>query len=65
VNNLNDTGDTLLVPGSFVRNPAAEDWGLGQIQSVIGHRITVNFEHQGKVVMDTTQIDLIPAGEDC
>ncbi len=36
-----------LVPGSFVRNPAQPDWGLGQIQSVIGTRITVNFEHVG------------------
>ena len=65
MSNLNDMGDRLLVPGSFVRNPTADDWGLGQIQSAIGHRITVNFEHRGKVVLDTTQIDLIPAQEDC
>jgi hypothetical protein len=38
-----------LVPGDFVRNPAQPDWGLGQVQSVIGTRITVNFEHAGKL----------------
>jgi hypothetical protein len=34
-----------LTPGMFVRNPAAPDWGVGQVQSVIGGRVTVNFEH--------------------
>jgi len=31
-----------------VRHPAEPDWGVGQVQSVIGDRITVNFEHAGK-----------------
>ena len=38
-----------FVPGNFVRNPARPDWGLGQVQSVVGTRITVNFEHVGKL----------------
>ncbi len=38
-----------FVPGSFVRNPARPDWGLGQVQSVVGTRITVNSEHVGKL----------------
>ena len=50
----------FLEPGSIVRHPEREDWGLGQVQSVIGHRITVNFEHAGKVVMDGTRILLEP-----
>ena len=37
-----------LAPGMLVRHPTEADWGLGQVQSVIGNRITVNFEHQGK-----------------
>lgn len=37
-----------LVPGAYVRHPDREDWGLGQIQSVDGQRVTVNFEHAGK-----------------
>ena len=35
-----------------MRNPDAPDWGLGQIQSVIGNRATVNFENQGKQLID-------------
>ena len=50
----------FLEPGTIVRHPEREDWGLGQVQSVIGHRITVNFEHAGKVVMDGTEILLEP-----
>ncbi len=42
----------MLAPGEFVRHPQRPDWGLGQIQSMIGHRITVNFENAGKVVID-------------
>ncbi len=44
----------------FVRHPDQEDWGLGQVQSVIGDRITVNFEHAGKVVIDGSRIMLLP-----
>ncbi len=47
-----------LVPGSFVRNPARPDWGLGQVQSVVGTRITVNFEHAGKLSIDGGNVKL-------
>ncbi len=47
-----------LVPGSFVRNPARPDWGLGQVQSVIGTRITVNFEHVGKLSINGENVKL-------
>ena len=46
-------GNALLSPGDFVRHADQPDWGLGQIQSIAGHRITVNFENAGKVVIDT------------
>ena len=36
---------TSLVPGDRVRHPLEPDWGVGQVQSVIGTRVTVNFEH--------------------
>lgn len=52
--------NAALEPGMLVRHPAAPDWGLGQVQSKIGDRITVNFEHQGKVVIDGQHIALIP-----
>ena len=48
----------FLEPGAFVRHPNQPDWGIGQVQSVIGDRITVNFEHAGKVVIDGSRIML-------
>lgn len=51
----------MLTPGDFVRHPDRPDWGLGQIQSIIGHRITVNFEHAGKLLIDSRVVDLQPA----
>lgn len=48
----------FLEPGMLVRHPGQTDWGLGQVQSVIGKRITVNFEHAGKVVIDGARIEL-------
>ncbi len=53
-------GNGLLSPGDFVRHPTRTDWGLGQIQSMVGHRITVNFENAGKVVIDGNVIELAP-----
>jgi hypothetical protein len=54
-------GNALLSPGDFVRHPDRPDWGLGQIQSMIGHRITVNFENAGKLVIDGNVVELEPA----
>lgn len=46
------------IPGALVINPAQPDWGIGQIQSAIGSKVTVNFENMGKIVVNTTIIDL-------
>lgn len=51
--------DFEFVPGAFVRNPGSSDWGLGQVQSAIGNKVTVNFEHAGKVVLNTDHVTLI------
>ena len=48
----------LLVPGAMVRHPAQPDWGLGQVQSVIGERVTVNFEDHGKVLINAAVVEL-------
>ncbi|MEL6584080.1 MAG: DUF3553 domain-containing protein [Pseudomonadota bacterium] len=48
----------FLEPGHLVRHPSEPDWGLGQVQSVIDGRITVNFENEGKVVIDGRRIEL-------
>lgn len=49
----------LLEPGMLVRHPNCPEWGLGQVQSAVGAKVTVNFEHAGKVVVDSDQITLI------
>ena len=41
-----------IEPGQRVRHPARPDWGVGQVQSVIGGRVTVNFPHAGKVLIN-------------
>ncbi len=50
--------DESLVPGAWVRHPVQADWGLGQVQSAIRNRVTVNFEHAGKVLIDTDVVSL-------
>ncbi|WP_114394614.1 DUF3553 domain-containing protein [Oleisolibacter albus] len=50
--------DETLVPGALVRHPDCPDWGIGQVQSVIGPRITVNFEHAGKLLINGAAVSL-------
>ena len=47
-----------LEPGDYVINPTNKDWGIGQIQSVIKNKITVNFQNFGKQVLDLNHINL-------
>lgn len=48
-----------LLPGDFVHHPGQPDWGLGQVQSMIGERATVNFENAGKVTVNTAVVSLV------
>jgi hypothetical protein len=48
----------LLVPGARVRHPTQPDWGVGHVQSVVGDRVTVNFEDRGKVLINTANVEL-------
>jgi hypothetical protein len=50
----------IFEPGDRVINPKAEDWGIGQVQSIIKNKVTVNFENAGKVVIngEHTQLEL-------
>lgn len=52
-----------LSPGVFVEAPEAPEWGLGQVQTVVGTRVTVNFEHRGKVVLDVRTARLVQREE--
>ena len=45
-------------PGNFVINPKNRSWGIGQIQSVIKNKVTVNFENVGKKVINSKEIVL-------
>ena len=52
--------NSLLEPGMLVRHPNRPDWGIGQVQSNVGGRVTVNFPEAGKLVIDGSRIELIP-----
>ncbi len=56
----------MLVPGALVRHPGEPDWGLGQVQTVIGARVTVNFEHAGKRLInsDIVTLELVASERD-
>ena len=45
-------------PGDFVKNPNNKDWGIGQIQSIINDKVTVNFENSGKKVINASEVIL-------
>jgi len=53
------TSHSIFEPGMIVRHPNRDDWGLGQVQSSIGGKVTVNFQNAGKVVIDETRIPLV------
>ena len=56
--------DSLLEPGALVRHPDQPAWGIGQVQSVAGHRVTVNFEEAGKQAIDADKVALVYLGPD-
>ena len=45
-------------PGDKVVNPKAKEWGLGQVQSIIKEKVTVNFQNAGKKVINSNIIEL-------
>ena len=48
-----------LTPGIFVINVKKEkEWGIGQVQSSIGNKITVNFENVGKKTINPKEVEL-------
>ncbi len=48
--------NAIFEPGVLVRHPEQPDWGVGQVQSNIGDRITVNFREMGKIVIDSRRV---------
>ncbi|ATG46390.1 DUF3553 domain-containing protein [Celeribacter ethanolicus] len=55
-----DDLNAMLEPGQMVRHPSQSDWGLGQVQSNINGKITVMFQHAGKIVIDSRRVALLP-----
>ena len=55
---------SILAPGMLVSHPDRPDWGVGQVQSVDGHRVTVNFEETGKQMIDYGGVRLLYVGPD-
>ena len=47
-----------ITPGMFVVNELHKDWGIGQVQSSINEKITINFEHVGKKVININKVPL-------
>ena len=45
-------------PGEKVINPLMKDWGIGQVQSIINGKVTVNFENAGKKVINIKNVKL-------
>lgn len=54
----------LLQPGQFVRLPGRPEWGIGQVQSVDGPRVTVNFAEAGKVLIQADAAPLTVLADD-
>ena len=48
-----------LTPGTFVINVKKEnEWGIGQVQSSIDNKITINFENVGKKTINPKEVEL-------
>ena len=46
-------------PGDKVTNPSNKEWGIGQVQSIINVKVTVNFENVGKKVINSNIVELV------
>ena len=57
-------GDSFLEPGMRVEHPQRPEWGIGQVQSNVQGRVTVNFPETGKVVIETSKVILLPVVDD-
>ena len=47
-----------LEPGNFVVNPSEKEWGIGQVQSIISNKATINFQNVGKQVINLDNVNL-------
>ncbi len=59
-----DDLNAILTPGMLVRHPDHPEGGLGQVQSNIAGKVTVNFRDEGKIVIDSFRVGLMPVFDD-
>ena len=52
-----------FAPGDRVVNPLKKDWGIGQVQSIVKEKVTVNFENKGKIVINAKNVELKKLGK--
>jgi len=55
---MSQAAPSPIEPGQWVRHPSHPEWGLGQVQSAVGNRITVNFENMGKILVNALVVPL-------
>ena len=55
---MNQYQKSEIIPGLFVINKLHKEWGIGQVQSSINEKITINFEHVGKKVINIDKVSL-------
>ncbi|MBL42449.1 MAG: DUF3553 domain-containing protein [Rhodospirillaceae bacterium] len=48
----------MIYPGTYVINKKNTEWGIGQVQTIVKNKVTVNFENAGKLVINTEVIKL-------
>ena len=49
--------------GDFVYHPQKPEWGTGQVQSITGMRVVVNFEEAGKMLINCEVVELTPVAD--
>lgn len=59
-----DDLNAILTPGMLVTHPDKPEWGVGQVQSNIAGKLTVNFRDEGKMVIDSFRVGLMPVFTD-
>ena len=55
---MNHSQASKITPGMYVINEIRKEWGIGQVQSSIHEKITINFEHAGKQVININKVQL-------
>ena len=55
---MNQNQFLIITPRMFVINEINKEWGIGQVQSSIDEKITINFEHVGKKVININEVSL-------